>query len=183
MDLFNNSVTGSALPPIVDQGSGELIMSGRVKNPASLQSIYNSFFIADYQASRNRALVQSEVDGNPPYNSAMDRAHGLGGRTNINFGYLTKSQQDVEEPYIALFDSIDVFGTTPVTTGSEEDRQQWGQIIAEEITRMIRNEKDFHFNQQLLVHMFTMFGVAFTFREDKFDWRSKVYDQIGRAHV
>ena len=41
---------------------------------------------------------------------------------------------------------------------------------------MLKNWDDFNFSMQLLVHQFTMFGVAFTFREDQFDWRWKVYD-------
>ena len=151
-------------------------MRGRINNAQTLASLFQALFIADFQASRVRALIQSEVDGNPPFDSSRDRANGVGGRTNINFGYLTQSQREIEEPYISLFDGIDQFGITPVTEGTEQEKLEWGEIIAEEITRMIRNEPDFHTNIQLLIHMFTMFGVAFTFRDDKFDWRSKVYD-------
>ena len=151
-------------------------MRNRISSASELASTFQALFIADFQAMRARALVQSEVDGNPPYSDCEDRKYGVGGRTNVNWGYLTQSQSDIEEPYISLFESIDVFGTTPTDYGSELDRQRHGQIIAEEITRMIRNWPDWPFTLQMTVHLFTMFGVSFTFREDRNDWRWKVYD-------
>lgn len=151
-------------------------MRDRIKNPASLASTYQALFTADFQASCARATVQSEVDGNPPFSEDQDRLHGIAGRTNINFGYLSQSQMDVERPYNAVFDSLDTFCTMPTKHGQPQDRMVWGQIMAEELTRMIRNWPDFEFNRQMCVHLFTMFGVAFTFREDDLDWRWKVYD-------
>jgi len=151
-------------------------MRNRISSASDLASTFQALFIADFQAMRARALVQSEVDGNPPYSDCEDRKYGVGGRTNVNWGYLTQSQSDIEEPYISLFESIDVFGTTPTDYGSELERQRHGQIIAEEVTRMIRNWPDWPFTLQMTVHLFTMFGVSFTFREDRHDWRWKVYD-------
>jgi len=168
--------TASSLPSILDPETNELVMRNRIKNPASLASLYQSLFIADFQASRARALVQSEVDGNPPFSDCEDRKNGVLGRTNVNWGYATQSQQDIEEPYNSLFESIDTFGTTPTRYGSELERNEWSQIISEEITRMVRNWPDFSFNTQMSIHLFTMFGLSFTFREDRFDWRWKVYD-------
>lgn len=176
LQLSNQPNNPSVLPAIVDADTGELVMRNRIKDPASLQSVWNGLFIADFQAMRARALVQSEVDGNPPFSDGRDRAHGMAGRTNINFGYLTQSQRDVEEPYIQLFHAIDVFGNVPTDYGDEQQKLQWGQVISEEITRLVKNWSDFNFNIQLCVHQFTMFGVSFTFREDKYDWRWKVYD-------
>jgi len=170
------SVSPSTLPPIIDQDTGEVKMRNRIKSSSELASTFQSLFIADFQAMRARALVQSEVDGNPPYSDCEDRKYGIGGRTNVNWGYLTQSQQDIEEPYISLFESIDVFGTTPTDYGSKLERNQYSQIIAEEVTRMIRNWPDWPFTLQMTVHLFTMFGVSFTFREDRHDWRWKVYD-------
>lgn len=176
LQLSNQPNNPSVLPAIVDADTGELVMRNRIKDPASLQSVWNGLFIADFQAMRARALVQSEVDGNPPFSDGRDRAHGMAGRTNINFGYLTQSQRDVEEPYIQLFHAIDIFGNVPTDYGDEQQKLQWSQVISEEITRLVKNWSDFNFNIQLCVHQFTMFGVSFTFREDKYDWRWKVYD-------
>jgi len=171
-----NSVTPSTLPSIIDAETGEIKMRNRISSAAELASTFQALFVADFQASRARALVQSEVDGNPPYSDSEDRKYGIGGRTNVNWGYLTQSQQDIEEPYISLFESIDTFGSTPVDYGSELERNQYSQVIAEEVTRMIRNWPDWPFTLQMTVHLFTMFGVSFTFREDAHDWRWKVYD-------
>lgn len=176
LQLSNQPNNPSTLPPIVDAEDGEIILRNRIKDPSALMSVWNGLFIADFQAMRARALVQSEVDGNPPFSDARDRMHGMAGRTNINFGYLSQSQRDVEEPYVQLFHAIDQFGDIPTEYGDEQQKLAWGQIISEEITRMVKNWSDFNFNIQLCVHQFTMFGVSFTFREDKFDWRWKVYD-------
>lgn len=174
MAPINSHVTATTLPPILDAETGELVMSDRIKDSAALASTYQSLFIADFQAAQARALVQAEVDGSPPFSEAADRARGVAGRTNINFGYNSQSQMDVEKPFNAVFDSIDVFGSTPTTYGEPTERERWGQIIAEEATRMIRNWHDFSFNTQMCVHLFTMFGVAFTYREDELDWRWRV---------
>lgn len=170
------SVSPSTLPSIINQETGQIKMRNRISSASELASTFQALFISDFQASRARALVQSEVDGNPPYSESEDRKFGMGGRTNVNWGYLTQSQQDVEEPYISLFESIDVFGTTPSDYGSELERNRNSQIIAEEVTRMIKNWPDWPFTLQMTVHLFTMFGVSFTFREDQYDWRWKVYD-------
>lgn len=165
----------ASLPSVVDE-EGKIIERGRIKSAAALAGLYQYLFTSDLGSSRARAKVQSQVDGDAPFNSDQDRLLGLGGRTNANWGYASQSQQDIERPYNDVFDSIDVFGTTPLKAdyADEMSRQQWAPVIAEEMSRMIRNWPEFTFNRQMCVHLFTMFGVAFTYREDKFDWRWKV---------
>ena len=102
-------------------------MRNRIKNPSSLASVFNSLFIADFNASRSRAMVQAEVDGAPPFSEARDRMHGLAGRTNVNFGYATQSQQTVEEPYNQAIESIDSFGTIPTDFGNEQEKLKIGR--------------------------------------------------------
>jgi hypothetical protein len=171
----NSSKVASSIPEVLDE-QDQVIMRGRIKSPAQLAGAYQYLFTSDLGSSRARAKVQSQVDGDPPFSSDQDRLLGLGGRTNANWGYASQSQQDIERPYNDVFDSIAEFGTTPIKAGfaDELSRQQWAPIIAEEISRMIRNWPKFTYNRLLCVHLFTMFGVAFTYREDKFDWRFKV---------
>lgn len=165
----------SSIPDVLDE-EDIIIERGRIKNPAMLSGAYQYLFTSDLGSSRARAKVQSQVDGDPPFSSDQDRLLGLAGRTNANWGYASQSQQDIERPYNDVFDSIDVFGSTPLRAGFADElaRQQWAPVIAEEISRMIRNWPKFTYNRLLCVHLFTMFGVAFTYREDKFDWRFKV---------
>ncbi len=177
MDNNPNSslAMASSIPDVLDE-EDNVIERGRIKNPAQLSGAYQYLFTSDLGSSRARAKVQSQVDGDPPYSSEQDRLLGMAGRTNANWGYASQSQQDIERPYNEVFDSIDVFGTTPLRAGFADElaRQQWAPIIAEEISRMIRNWPKFTYNRLLCVHLFTMFGVAFTYREDKYDWRFKV---------
>jgi len=177
MDNNPNSslAMASSIPDVLDE-EDNVIERGRIKNPAQLAGAYQYLFTSDLGSSRARAKVQSQVDGDPPYSSEQDRLLGMAGRTNANWGYASQSQQDIERPYNEVFDSIDVFGTTPLRAGFADElaRQQWAPIIAEEISRMIRNWPKFTYNRLLCVHLFTMFGVAFTYREDKYDWRFKV---------
>ena len=169
------STTSSAIPAVVDADE-KIIERGRIKNPAMLAGIYQYLFTSDLGASRARAKVQSQVDGDPPFSADQDRLLGMGGRTNANWGYASQSQQDIERPYNDVFDGIDVFATTPLKSNyaDELSRQQWEPIIAEEMSRMVRNWPEFSYNRQMCVHLFTMFGVAFTYWDDKFDYRFKV---------
>lgn len=162
--------------PSVTNDDGELIQRGRVSSPGEVVSDYRSLFNDDWQASKDRSRMQSMVDGNPPWSDARDRALGLFGRTNVNWGLLTQSQQEAEQPFNDILDSLDDFGVIPIKYGVVTDQEAalLEPIIAEELHRTITQWDDFYFNWWLNAHYFTMWGVSFTFRDDSLDWRWRV---------
>lgn len=177
--MFTGPPSLSAIPSLVDAETGAVILRGRFKNPKEVLAAYQTYFTADQQSSRDRALHQAQIDGAPPYNDAKDRMKGLFGRFNANFGFASRAQEEAEQPYNDVLESIDVFGKTPTRFGSEVDRLYYGQVIAEEITSMVKNWDDFYTNWQLNAHLFTQEGLSFAFFQDDYTWK---WDIRGRQH-
>lgn len=172
----NTSALLESIPSIVDQDTQEIKKRNRITKPEQVIADFGSLWNDDWAASRDRAILQSVVDGNPPYSDARDRVMGFFGRCNTNWGLLTKAMKDAVQPYSDILDSMDNFGTIPIKTGyaTEQECSQWEPIIAEELHRMITRWREFEINWQLKVLYFKMFGAAFTFRDDNLDWRWRV---------
>lgn len=162
--------------PSVTNAEGQLVLRGRIKSPADAISDYRSLFNDDWIASRDRAVMQSMVDGNPPWSDARDRQLGLYGRTNVNWGMLTQAQQEAEQPFNDILDSLGNFGIVPIRDGvmPPQEAALLEPIIAEELHRVITQWDEFYFNWWLNAHYFTMWGVSFTMWDDTMDWHYKV---------
>jgi hypothetical protein len=167
--LLNN------IPSLVNS-EDELILRGRIKSPADAISDYRSLFNDDWIASKDRAIMQAMVDGSPPWSDARDRQLGLFGRTNVNWGMLTQAQQEAEQPFNDILDSLDNFGIVPIKEGVMPAQEAAGMeaIIAEELHRVITQWDEFYFKWWLNAHYFTMWGVSFTMWDDTMDWRYRV---------
>ena len=162
--------------PSTTTQDGQLVMRGRVKSPADVISDYRSLFNDDWWASRDRAMMQAMVDGAPPWSDARDRQLGLYGRTNVNWGMLTQAQQEAEQPFNDILDSLDNFGTVPIKDGlmTPQEAALLEPIIADELHRVITQWDEFYFSWWLNAHYFTMWGVSFTLWDDTMDWRFRV---------
>jgi hypothetical protein len=167
------------IPSLVEQETGDVILRGRIKTPKELLGIYQTFFTADYAASRARALHQAAIDGAPPYSDERDKMRGLFGRTNVNWGFAATAQEEAEGPFNDVLEAIDVFGKTPTKFGADTDRMYYSTVIAEEITRMVKNWDQFYNNWQFNTHLFTQEGVSFAFFKDDTTWQ---WDVRGRQH-
>jgi hypothetical protein len=169
----------SEVPSLVDQETDEVILRGRIKTPQQLLAAYQTYFNADLEASRARALQQAQIDGAPPYSDADDRMKGLRGRTNANFGFAATAQEEAEQPFNDVLDALDVFGKIPTRFGTETERMYYSSVISEEITKIVRSWDDFYANWYRNTHLFTKEGISFNFFKDDRTWQWEVY---GRQH-
>jgi len=158
-------------PPVPD-----VTASTRIKRACDVVGQYQTLFNEDYIASRDRAVVQSMADRNAPYSDIMLRSLGISGITNVNWGDLGIAQQEAEQPFNSILNSMSNFGIVPFKNGAlpDTEAEEKEAIVAEELHRMIMRNRDFRFNWKLKAHYFTMWGVAFTYRDDELDWRYKV---------
>ena len=171
------SALGS-IPEIVDKDTGGIILRGRVNSVKDAVAIYQTYFTADYENSRARALQQALIDNAPPYSEARERALGLFGRANVNWGHAAQAQEEAEQPYHDVFESIDVFGSTPTTYGEDESQKRYyGDCIADEISRMLVNWDDYYPNRNQLIQLFTKEGLGFIFFQDENTWKFEVRGQ------
>jgi len=166
----------NSLPPIATP-EGEPILRGRLKSPSDLISQYETFYMSDLESSLQRTLAQEQRDGVPPYSQVRERAAGLAGRANVNWGMLDSKASEIEAPYIDILDGIDQFCTMPTNFGSEQSRIYWEQVMSEELTLMLKNWPRFNFLWQQNVMIFCGEGLSFYFFDDDLDWRWTIKGQ------
>ena len=166
----------SALPPIITP-EGEPIRRDRLKSASDLVSQYETLYTADLESSLQRTMAQEQRDGVPPYSQVRERAAGLAGRANINWGMLDSKASEIEAPYIDILDGIDEFCTMPTNFGDETSRIYWEQVISEEFSRMLRSWPRFEPLWQQNVMIFCGEGLSFAFFDDSQDWRWSIKGQ------
>src|SRR5215475_2800767 len=82
------------------------IPTSRIADSFSARQIGMQLLDNDRLRARERARVQGQLDGNPPYDPARLRAMGQGWRSNLNFLEGFANLQSVKTPYFALIASV-----------------------------------------------------------------------------
>lgn len=143
----------------------------RLADVQSATSIFNQLRRADEQNALNRARVQAMFDGVPPYDEQVLRSAGQAFRCNLNFGNAEAFLEGAMSAYIDLIHSVEKLVTVETSIGEEEQRQEWNSIIAEEITRTLREWPKFNHAYLNLCHHFVAHGVGIAYFDDDKDWR------------
>lgn len=157
--------------PVAKDGK---ILRTRLKNAVEGREVYKRMRKADELAAKERARVQSMLDGERPMDQAELDQNGLGEICNVNWGQAEQLLNLATSPYIDLLESVDVFITTPVGFGDPQMRPEWETVIAEEFTRMLRNWPEFFPRYLYLIQQFLAHGVVVAFFEDEIDWRPQI---------
>ena len=146
----------------------------RIKDVKSALSIFHNLRKADEQSSINRARVDAMFDGASPYDQANLNRSGQGLKTNLNFGEAQRLLDIAMSAYVDLYSSleklVDVKGTEgePSEIGSMED------IVAEELTHLLRSWPEFHSSYLRLCNTFIKHGVGVSYFDTPDDWRFRV---------
>lgn len=157
--------------PLLTMDSEGQVPETRLKDAASLRSIYMRFRDDDLINSQNRALTQLLLDGEPPYEDSELREAGQPDTVNINFDGASEQLERAMTPYYNLIQSPETILTTPTLYGPEEDRDELSATIGEEITRTIRDWPQFPFQSLNLCKKFVWDGVGVGHWPDSLDWR------------
>lgn len=129
-------------------------------------------------SARRRSRLQGLVDGNPPYNPKDLEDRGLGYMTNVN---TLEAGAIIEQKAGAFFELffevptlIEVALRSTVFTNNP-GKAEWGQIIAEEFTRTVREWPEFlrHIVKARKESDVGGFGVLVW--PDEYDWRPKSF--------
>jgi hypothetical protein len=150
------------------------VISTRVKDCRAAREVFQRLREADDEAARGRASVQAMFDGAPPYDEQELASSGQAFRCNVNFDEAGAMLEHAMAGYVDLFSSVETLMTVKVTEGEESSRPDWEQIIAEELTRMIREWPGFSFNFLSNVQHFVGKGVGICYFDDTVDWRFSV---------
>lgn len=168
------------MPSIVDPSTNQIIKRGRIKSPRELKSAWDSLWWADLDSAEARMKAQQWRDGIPPYSVRRETLMGNSGRTNVNWGLGDQIASDAEMPYNDLLEGVDTLFSMPTNFGDPSTRYYNEQVMAEEITRTLRNWPKFIPLYQQLVRLFTNEGVGFVMFEDDYCWP---WDVVGLQHL
>lgn len=146
----------------------------RLTDCSKLRSIHVRFREDDRINAHNRALSQALLDGEPPYDEEQLQNSGQPDTTNINFQGAEKKLERAKAPYYRVINTGETLVNLYTLYGAVEERPDWEQVMAEEITRTIRGCPEcFPYEAERLIHKYVWEGVGVTYWEDDLDWRFK----------
>lgn len=149
-------------------------VKSRIKDVKSALGIYQSLRKADENSSANRARVDAMFDGANPYSSAKLKASGQGLKTNLNFGEAGRLLDVALSAYVDLYSSLEKLVEVRGTQGEPSEVSPLEDIVAEEMTHLLRSWPEFHSNYLRLCTTFIKHGVGVAYFDTPEDWKFKV---------
>ena len=160
-------------------GLGSLTESGkpvktRLKDVKSAVGLFQTLRRADEGSSATRARVDAMFDGASPYSSARLNASGQGLKTNLNFGEAGRLLDIALSAYVDLYSSLEKLVEVRGTEGEPSEVGPLEDIVAEEITHLMRSWPEFHSSYLRLCNTFIKHGVSVAYFDTPDDWRFMV---------
>lgn len=167
---YTPGVNATALQPFPETGKPK---GSRLKDAASLQSIYWQMRQDDSLSSKQRAGIRAVIDGAAPYKESSRRKAGSGAASNLNFGSAKARLDQTLTAYNEMMDSVRnvIEPTIPVGVLDDTQRQNAEEVIADEFTIMLRDWTSFDSRFQLLSKEFIEHGVSLGYFPNDFDWK------------
>lgn len=147
-----------------------VIPETRVRDCFSARQICLKMLDNDRMRARDRAKVQSQIDGNQPYDPVKLKSMGQGWRTNLNFMEAYSNIQNVKTPYFALIGSVPNYAEI-VTMEGGSNVNLWSDVITKEFTRLIKGWTSFSFEMQKAQQELVKFGIGPVLMPDPYNWR------------
>ncbi len=146
----------------------------RLKDVKSAVSIFSTLLRADEKSSVNRARVDAMFDGAAPYNASNLAVSGQQLKTNLNFGDAQRLLDISLSAYVDLYSSLERLIEVTGTQGEASEIKPAEEIVAEELTHLIRGWPEFHNAYLRLCTTFIKHGVAVAYFDSPDDWRFRV---------
>jgi hypothetical protein len=164
-------IDGLNLASLDDKGKP---VKTRLKDVDSALSIFNTLRKADEKSSVNRARVDAMFDGAAPYDSTSLVTSGQPLKTNLNFGDAQRLLDVALSAYVDLYSSLERLIEVRGTQGEASEIKPAEEIVAEELTHLIRGWPEFHSAYLRLCTTFIKHGVSVTYFDTPDDWRFRV---------
>lgn len=158
LDLANIDATGA-------------VPRRRLGDVSSATRIFTTLHDADRDLRETRVEYQKMFDGGPPFSDKELQAAGMGYTCNLNFGTAEAYLEQAMAAYIDLINAVETLVRVSIRYGEPEQRMEWEEIIAEEITRVLRGWPRFITEYLTLCQQFVAHGVGIIHWDDTLDWR------------
>lgn len=146
----------------------------RLKDVNSALSIFSSLRRGDEKSSVTRARIDSMFDGAAPYDSAKLAASGQQLKTNLNFGDAQRLLDIALSAYVDLYSSLERLVEVKGTVGEKSQMGYKEDVVAEEVTHLLRNWPEFHSSYLRLCTTFIKHGVSVAYFDTPDEWRFRV---------
>lgn len=150
--------------------------ANRLGDAYDSQQLFSQLIYRNQNRSQLNALVQGAMDGNRPIPQATLDAEGLSFLTNVNWGYLGADVNQAQVPFYMLFADVPNYICVQVNPPNYQPVEwaQMGQIIEEELTRLLNDWDPFDFRMQLGIRNGQAFGKGPLYFQNKEDFRFEV---------
>jgi len=136
--------------------------------------IFHHLLKADEGSSIARARIDAMFDNAPPYDGAKLAASGQSLKTNLNFGEAQRLIDIAMSSYIDLEASLEVLVEVFGTMGEPDQRIQFQDIVAQELTYLIRSNPEYYTNYLRLCTQFLKHGVSIAYFDNPDDYHYQV---------
>ena len=165
------AIDGLELASLDDKGKP---VETRLKDVKSALSIFSTLLRSDEKSSINRARIDAMFDGAAPYEQNSLVTSGQGLKTNLNFGDAQRLLDVALSAYVDLYSSLERLVEVRGTQGEASEIKPAEEIVADELTQMIRAWPEFHSAYLRLCTTFIKHGVSAAFFDTPDDWRFRV---------
>ncbi len=149
-------------------------LESRIKNVKSACAIFEGLRKADEGSSYNRSRVDAMFDGASPYSQTQLNTSGQGLKTNLNFGEAQRLLDISLSSYVDLYSSLERLVEVRGTQGEPSEIKAKEDILAEEITHLLRTWPEFHSNYLRLCTTFIKHGVSLAYFDTPDEWKFRV---------
>lgn len=169
---MNNDISSSDLATPTEQG---VAPTTRMKSSVSAWNIYARMLEKDEERSRKRSTIQGQIDGNPPYDDAKLRQLGQANRSNVNFRQAEGIRDGRKASYYDLLMEVETLVKVKVRrkAGEKEPVIDYGEIISEEFSDMLRDWPGFWYHTELHQEQLITWGIGNCYWPNEIDWRFK----------
>ena len=159
------------LPSLDEKGRP---VESRLKDVQSALGIYSTLMRADEKSAINRARVDAMFDGAPPYDQSKLISSGQHLKTNINCGDAQRLLDISLSAYVDLYSSLEKLVEVKGTVGERSQIGQQEDIVAEEVTHLLRSWPEFHSSYLRLCTTFIKHGAGVAYFDSPEDWKFRV---------
>lgn len=145
----------------------------RLSDAETARAMLNQLVTDDQISSEFRAEVDGMVDLNAPYNQQELDDNELGDNCNVNWGEVAARIDQQQSLLYDMLTAAPQFVSIDVEYGRRDNRQNYGQIMAEEAHRTIIDEGSFLYWMKLSQLQMSKHGMGPLIWQNGFDFRPR----------
>ena len=147
----------------------------RISDPDVAHNLVRNFIKNDEARAKKRVKISGMVSGNPPFNTAKQKAAGQGKRCNVNFhearGIIKARNASIFELF---FDGRFLIESKLIESQKYQGHAYfWEMVMKEELTTLFQNWNEFLFEMMFTADSMHKWGSGYMVWGNKFDWKSR----------